>query len=43
MARSICKLRRLAKAHMDSTEYEKMLNAELIMERKSQQNVATKT
>ncbi|ABE56455.1 conserved hypothetical protein [Shewanella denitrificans OS217] len=31
------KLRRLTKPHMDSTEYEKMLNVELIMERKSQQ------
>jgi uncharacterized protein (TIGR02444 family) len=31
------KLRRLTKPHMDISEYQKMLNVELIMERKSQQ------
>jgi uncharacterized protein (TIGR02444 family) len=36
------KLRRLTKPHMDSAEYEKMLNVELIMERKSQQMLLQK-
>jgi uncharacterized protein (TIGR02444 family) len=36
------KLRRLTKPHMDSGEYQEMLNVELVMERKSQQMLLRK-